>query len=66
VAIQWDYAAWTDNAADFVELFKASDFGKKPSGLTIAISGNASPLAQQNLKKEKIELITQTAPGPLK
>ncbi len=65
VAIQWDYAAWTDNAANFIGLFKASDFGKKPSGLTIAISGNASPLAQENLKKENIELITQTAPGPL-
>jgi len=65
VAIQWDYAAWTDNASRFIGLFKASDFGKKPPGLTIAISGNASPLAQQNLKKEKIELITQTAPGPL-
>jgi hypothetical protein len=66
VAIQWDYAAWTPNAANFVDLFKKSDFGKKPSGVTIAISGNASPLAQQNLEKEKIELIVQTAPGPLR
>jgi hypothetical protein len=65
VALQWDYAAWTDNAANFIGLLQASDFGKKPSGLTIAISGDASPLAQQKLKEEKIELITQTAPGPL-
>jgi hypothetical protein len=66
VAIQWDYAAWTDQAANFVGLFKASDFGKKPSGMTIAISGDASPLAQQNLKTANIELITRIAPGPLR
>ena len=66
VAIQWDYAAWTDTAANFVGLLKASDFGKKPSGLTVAISGEASPLAQQKVKEEKIELITRTAPGPLR
>ncbi|MFZ3374045.1 MAG: hypothetical protein WA183_00650 [Chthoniobacterales bacterium] len=66
VAIQWDYAAWTDNAANFIGLFKASDFGKKPSGLTIAISGDASPLAQQKLKNANIELVTRIAPGPLR
>jgi hypothetical protein len=64
VAIQWDYAAWTDNAANFVGLLKASDFGKKPSGLTIAISGDASLLAQQKLKEANIELNTRIVPGP--
>jgi hypothetical protein len=66
VAIQWDYAAWTDRAANFVGLFKASDFGKKNAGLTIAISGDASPLGQQKLKDAKIELATRIAPGPLR
>jgi hypothetical protein len=66
VALQWDYAAWTDNAANFIGLLKASDFGKKPSGLTIAISGDASPLAQQKLKEANIELNTRIVPGPLK
>jgi hypothetical protein len=66
VAIQWDYAAWTDNAANFIGLFKASDFGKKPSGLTIAISGDASPLAQQKLKEANIELVMRIVPGPLR
>ena len=66
VAIQWDYAAWTDNAANFVGLLKASDFGKKPSSLTIAISGDASPLAQQKLKEQNVELVTRTAPGALR
>lgn len=66
VAIQWDYAAWTDNAANFIGLLKASDFGKKKAGLTIAISGDASPLAQQQLKDADIELFTRIAPGPLR
>jgi len=66
VALQWDYAAWTDNAANFIRLLKASDFGKKPSGLMIAISGDASPLAQQKLKEANIELNPRIVPGPLK
>jgi len=66
VAIQWDYAAWTDNAANFIGLLRASDFGKKPSGLTIAISGDASSLGQQKLKDANIELATRVAPGPLR
>ena len=66
VAIQWDYAAWTDQAANFIGLLKASDFGKKNAGLTIAISGDASPLAQQKLKDANIELVTRIAPGPLR
>jgi hypothetical protein len=66
VAIQWDYAAWTDQATNFIGLLKASDFGKKNAGLTIAISGDASPLAQQKLKDANIELVTRIAPGPLR
>jgi hypothetical protein len=66
VALQWDYAAWTDNAANFIGLLRTSDFGKKPSGLTIAISGDASPLAQQKLKEANIELSTRIVPGPLR
>lgn len=65
VAIQWDYAAWTDQAANFVERFKTSDFGKKP-GMTIAISGDASPLAEQNMKAANIALVTHIVPGPLR
>lgn len=65
VALQWDYAAWTDRAANFIGLFKASDFGKKPSGLIIAISGDASPLAQQKLKEANIALAMRIVPGPL-
>jgi hypothetical protein len=66
VALQWDYAAWTDRAADFIGLFKTSDFGKKSSGLTVAISGDASLLAQQQLKDANIELATRITSGPLR
>ena len=44
----------------------ASDFGKKNAGLTIAISGDASPLGQQKLKDAKIALATRIAPRPLR
>ncbi len=66
VALQWDYAAWTDNAANFIRVLQTSDFGKKPSGLIIAISGDASPLARQNLKEANIALNTHIVPGPLR
>jgi hypothetical protein len=66
VALQWDYAAWTDKAANFIALLKGPDFGKKSTGLTIAISGDASTLGQQNLKEANIELATRIAPGPLR
>jgi hypothetical protein len=32
----------------------------------IAISGDASQLAQQKLKEENIELVSRVAPGPLR
>jgi len=39
---------------------------KKNAGLTIAISGDASPLGQQKLKDAKIALATRIAPRPLR
>jgi hypothetical protein len=66
VALQWDYAAWTDRAASFIGLLSGSNFGKKNAGLTIAISGDASALGQQELKNANIELDTRIVPGPLR
>ena len=67
VALEWDYAAWTQNAANFVAQLKAAKVGKKaPSGYLIALSGDASPMAQQKLKEAGITLATRVAPGPLK
>jgi hypothetical protein len=67
VALEWDYAAWTQNAANFVAQFKAATFGgKTPTAHLIALSGEASPMAQQQLKDAGITLATRLAPGPLK
>ena len=66
VALEWDYAAWTQNAANFVAQLKAAKFGKKaPTGFVIALSGDASPMVQQKLKDAGITLATRLAPGPL-
>jgi hypothetical protein len=66
VGLHWDYPAWTDNAVNFVGLLKSSDFGSKPSGLTIAISGDASSVAQQKGKEAGIDPVSRTTPGPLR
>jgi hypothetical protein len=67
VALEWDYAAWTQNAAAFIVQLKAAKFGKKvPTGYVVALSGDASPKVQEQLKAAGIALATRVAPGPLK
>ncbi|MDR3404818.1 MAG: hypothetical protein P4L99_20105 [Chthoniobacter sp.] len=67
VALEWDYAAWTERAANFVDQLKAVKLGKKaPTGIVIALSGDASPMARQKLHDAGITLATRLAPGPLK
>ena len=66
VALEWDYAAWTQNASDFVGLLKVTKFGKKaPASCVIALTGDASPMVQQPLTDAGITLATRLAPGPL-
>jgi hypothetical protein len=66
VALEWDYAAWTQNAANFIAQLKAAKFGKKaPTGFVVALSGDASPMVQQKLKDAGITLATRLAAGPL-
>jgi len=67
VALEWDYAAWTQNAAAFIVQLRSAKFGNAaPTGCVIALSGEASPLAQQQLQAAGITLATRLAPGPLK
>jgi hypothetical protein len=67
VALEWDYAAWTQNAAAFIAQLKAAKFGKKaPAGYVVALSGDASPKSQEQIKTAGITLATRVAPGPLK
>lgn len=66
LALEWDYAAWTQNAANFVAQFKAAKLGKKaPTGYVIALSGDASPRVQKELQAAGVTLATRLAPGPL-
>lgn len=78
IALQWDYAAWTEPTARFVAALK--DFnakepvvkpkkGKQPAqreGWLVAISGQASPLFQQQMAAIGVEVWERLAPGPLK
>jgi hypothetical protein len=67
IALEWDYVAWTQNAANFIEQLKTVKFGKKaPTGYVLAISGDASPLAQGKLRDAGVTLAMRIAPGPLK
>jgi len=67
VALEWDYAAWTQYASDFITLIKESKFGKSaPTGVLIALSGDASPLVIEKAKQSGVELLTRLSPGPLK
>ncbi len=66
LALEWDYAAWTENAAAFVAQFKEAKFGTSaPKGYVIAISGDASPLAQKQIEAAGIQLAMRLAPGLL-
>ncbi len=66
IGLQWDYASWTQNAAAFIAQIKAAKVGgKAPASIVVALSGDASPMVQQNLKAAGIMLATRIAPGPL-
>lgn len=67
VALEWDYAAWTQYASDFIALIKESKFNKaSPKGMLIALTGDASPLVKEKLQALGIEFRTRLSPGPLK
>jgi hypothetical protein len=66
VALEWDYASWTQRAADFVAQFKATKFGEKaPASFVIAITGDASPMAKQKVSELGVTFATRLSPGPL-
>ncbi|HEX5176613.1 MAG TPA: hypothetical protein VFV83_06275, partial [Chthoniobacteraceae bacterium] len=67
VALEWDYAAWTHNAANVIALLKSAKFGKTaPTSYVIALSGDASPLLKEKVSDAGVTLATRLAPGPLK
>ena len=66
VAMQWDYAVWTAGTASFaaaVEKLAAESGEKKP--VMVIVSGQMSPLLQQELQKRNFLVKDRATPGPL-
>jgi hypothetical protein len=63
LALEWDYAVWTERAAGLASQIKAAKPGQQ---VLVALTGEASPLLQQQLQAAGIQLATRLAPGPLK
>jgi len=67
VVLQWDYAAWTEGAGHFIQTLHAAKFDDyKITGFRVAISGDASPLAQEAMKTQGSRFDIRQEPGPLK
>ena len=66
LALQWDYAAWTSRAASFTAQIQelAQQSGNK--GVLVALSGEASPRLQEELKSRGFTIQDRVSPGPLK
>jgi len=64
VALQWDYAAWTPLADQFVHDLKAR--GEKTSSYLVAITGAVSPRLRQELEGRGFRVEDRLVPGPLK
>lgn len=65
VALQWDYAAWTPRAASFTDEVQELAHQSGNKGVLIALSGQASPRFQQELKGRGFSVQDRMSPGPL-
>ena len=67
VALEWDYAAWTSGAAQFVtdvqNLAAQSAQNKK---IVVALSGQVSPRLREELEKRGMTVRDRLVAGPLK
>lgn len=67
VGLEWDYACWTENAANFVKAIKG---GKRDGwdikGYRFVLSGVVSPKAKDELTVLGIGLVEKALPGPLR
>lgn len=67
VALQWDYAAWTANAAVFsAKLHKFAEQPPANKQVLIAISGVISPRLRKEEEALGHQVMDRLAPGPLK
>jgi hypothetical protein len=67
LALQWDYAAWTPGTASLAKQVEdlASHSGEKKP-ITIVLSGQMSPLLQQELQNRGFTIRDKASKGPLK
>lgn len=66
VALQWDYAAWTSRAAEFVDdLQKLANEPGHNKHVLVAVSGQMSPRFKQELQSRGITAQDRMNPGPL-
>jgi hypothetical protein len=67
LAVQWDYAAWTPGAAWLTKQVEdlAGHSGEKKA-MTIVLSGQMSPLLQQELQNRGFTIQDKASKGPLK
>jgi hypothetical protein len=66
VALEWDYASWTERTAGFLKTLKAGNFGdRKPTAYHIVITGAASTKVKDELTVNGFRLTEKALPGPL-
>ncbi len=66
LALQWDYAAWTSAAAALASQIQELAHQSGNKGVFVALSGQASPRLQQELKNRGFTIQDHSSPGPLK
>lgn len=67
VALEWDYASFTEKASAFIDSLRNGNFGAdKIKARRVVITGVASPAAKEGLATAGFELTEKALPGPLK
>ena len=66
VPIQWDYVTWTPMAERFITALKGANFGTRPTGYLVALTGVVSPMAADALTARGIKFFEKQLPNPLK
>ncbi len=66
VPLEWDYAALTQRADDYIKFLKSATWGSQPiTGYHLVLTGVASPRLKAKLASEGIRLSEKALPGPL-
>ncbi|WP_038168263.1 hypothetical protein [Verrucomicrobium sp. BvORR106] len=67
VPLEWDYASWTQNAANFLEHLRTANFRGAPvTGHRLVITGVASPRVREELARQQVALVEKALPSPLR